>query len=100
MYELQYLFFTSNLDNHYCSSLFCFLLGSFSRGSPATQLNLTGRFGVPHHELNILQVPRRGKPNGVWEEDEEDSGGDDQEKRDSHTTVRVVISNSAKTGRG
>ena len=92
-------FYIRNKTRQKCCPLLFFLLGTF-RSSPARQLNLTGRFGVPHHELNILQVPRRGKPNGVWEEDEEDSGGDDQEKRDSHTTVRVVISNSAKTGRG
>ena len=76
---------------HYCRSLFCFLFGSFSRGSPARQLNLTGRFGVPHHELNILQVPRRGEPDGVRQEDEEDSGGDDQEKGDSQVAVRVEL---------
>ena len=88
MYELLFVF-TSKIPQICCPLLFS-LLGIF-RSSPTTQDDLTGRFRVPHHELDILQAPRLWEPNGVWEEDEEDSRGDDQEKGGTQAAVREEL---------
>ena len=88
MYELLFVF-TSKIPQICCSLLLSLL--SMFRSSPTRQLDLTGRFRVPHHELDILQVPRLWEPNGVWEEDEEDSRGDDQEKGGTQAAVREEL---------
>ena len=66
-------------------TLLFFLLGRWERAqlrAPA-RAEPNGRLGVLHHELDILHVPRRGEPNGVWQEDEEGTADEAEDEADT-----------------